>query len=76
MAKMKNLFVGCPVEYKGRDSTLFVLELDHEDATVYCSGEGGTGWYASQNLRISKWPDPDRVIYLANRQIDKQAATV
>lgn len=80
MAKMKNLFVGCPVVHKkgDPDNLMFVAELDQNDATAYCASglDGGALWYAAEGLRIGKYPEPDKVIYRANRQLDKQAATV
>ena len=63
MAKMRDLFLGCPVTMKGGDKSnvYFVATIDLNDNTVWISGDFYEGWYKPSELVRVPYPDAKSV---------------
>ena len=59
MAKMRDLFLGCPVALKRGDKTTvyFIATIDRDDNTVWISGDNNEGWYKPSELVRVPYPD-------------------
>ena len=76
MAKMKNLFIGCPVQVKGSSEAICIITgLDDSDHTAWitypaqCYRADGwqdidraDGWRRVEDLKLATFPDPHKVV--------------
>ena len=66
MAKIKNLFIGCPVQVKGNSEVGFVSSIDNSDNTawitypIHCGQSDG--WRMVEDLKLTPFPDPNKVM--------------
>ena len=67
MAKLKNLFIGCPVQVK--QCTLYtgvVADVDMSDGTAWVSfptqDDQDDGWFDIEDLKLAPFPEPEKVV--------------
>ena len=66
MAKMKNVFIGCPVQVKGSSEVGIISSLDNSDNTAWITYpfqcDQRNGWRAVEDLKLAPFPDPHKVV--------------
>lgn len=66
MAKLKNLFIGCPVTVKGGDSEVgIVASIDTEEGSAWISfpndADSDDGWKDFNDLKLAQFAEPEKV---------------